>query len=352
MVLGVEGLLTDDQRQILHFKVFEELGTSPSVARLTVFLTEAEVLRVPQFSASFDYARWVVARALADPTPATLIRVIREVDDGDVGLEELRRVADELQEDPGLWRRRLDEPLLMGDGRPFVDRLNVRGELVGMIGGSAAAPRCLVVHGDPGDGLSYLRLYCEKLAGKHARLGYIEVRRELAGSLKLRSVALTLGRAVGAPSRTMPRPHEDLHRWGRNIAAWLRTHIDAGETPAILVFDGLHLDVLHEHPIHALVHRLLQLAGTDPVLADRMRVVLLGYPVERLRDWGVPFEQRVLEYIEAPMIEAWFRARFPGREDYEYEDAAQMIEDVLPPSGRARNEDLTIEVMAASEEFA
>ena len=117
-------MLSEEQRRQLTDRVWDEMGVpiSPAVLRR---LLGAELARDIPIASPYSAADWVVKTALAQPTPDTLLQLVREADPAG-RRPEVHALAARLKADPSLWVVRRGDPLWLLDRRPFVDRTELR----------------------------------------------------------------------------------------------------------------------------------------------------------------------------------------------------------------------------------
>lgn len=343
-------MLDDPQRMQLDMLVFHLVGTQPDV-HLLVGLVGAEAVKdMPAFDKPFHLAHWLVGTALRAPTAAVLVSLIENADAAGIA-PDLQDLAGRLRADPSLWTRTLQDPLVVAKGDPFVDRATVR-DLLRTLVTDPDGPACLVVRGDDGEGKTTVGAWLEKLAFQQdgVAIGRYEVRGACAEALTPRDLVSRLAAHLGLPLHRFPRDHEDPHRWAQNAAAWLVRQVQEK--------GGRHVVVLDEfdHPrlppcLHTCVLDVAERLGREAPLRASLRLVLLGYDEERLRDRQIPYERRVLEFVDEGMVRDWFSRRFPDQEAFMYEDAAAEVMERLPAAGPGRMEALCNAVLLVSAGF-
>lgn len=353
------------QQKALKLMILPRLGSNPTTSVVAGFVGDEVSLRMPVTSIVSQVAEWIIDQALAQDSPTMLIHIIHKVDDESQRMASLIDIAAELAAHPERWPDHnpvaaVDwsvegDPLQISDGRPFVDRSTFRGLIPRL--GADPTPACTVVKGQDGDGKTYLHEFCKKLAGHWGRkqpgllrVGFSECVPNMVAGLTPDIPAFEVATGLGLDFLQAPRPHEDEHRWGRNLASWITAKTPAGALPAVAIFDGYDRSGL-PRPIHTFIEELVRGVQQDPVAKARLRIMLLGYDQGRLEQQELEFESCVLEHVGAADIERWFRRRFPDQPAYRYEETAEMIADRLPDNGPLRMRLLCLLMQAATSGF-
>ena len=149
------------------------------------------------------------------------------------------------------------------------------------------------------------------------------------------------------PLKHLPRRHEDRERWAGDLAQWLLHRIDE---PVALMLHGLQHAGIQE-PVHTLVRALVRGRAADPTLGQLLRIVLLGYDGGMLERHGLAFKSQVLEFVDQTMIREWLKQRYQGKKDYQYEDTAAEIYDLIPTSGPMRMRAMCTQIQALGPEL-
>jgi hypothetical protein len=355
-------LLTSPEIQTLTQLIFAQLGVNPSVATISVWVGKQAVQDLPAAALVVDVARWIVTTALAEPTPDRLIQVINAADNQEPGFESLKELARRLTADPGAWvpSRRdgpvdwtLDaDPLTVPDGLPFLDRLDFR-RLLPRVGHELTMPTCVLVRGDSGAGKSYLQDFCKSFAAqrKDFAVGYTKLGSSGLKDFSPRIPPSDLAQGLGTDRSKLPPFHEDQHRDARNLAAWIAFYTPRRPVPSLAILDDFGASELNA-AVHTFVLELVRLVQSDEKVAEKLRVLLLGYDPKRLSDENLAYETHILEHVEMTHIDEWFRKRFPGHPEYRYQGAMDELDaKKIPPRGSMRMRTLNTFVHMISGQF-
>ena len=369
---GMQPILTVAQREALKGVVARRLPANPTIRNIEAYLPPALAEQMPS-GIALDIADWVISTALAQKTCDALVTIIRVLDTHDETLSSLVKLAGDLDNGTIQWQISLSagtidwtvegDPLQVADGRPFVDRAGFRQLLPRL--GAIDTPNCIVVKGDYGYGKSYLQEYLKMLArhwtgpgeNRMLRVGISEFRSGQGSELSPGIPARELG--VGLELRRPPKAHADLHRYARNLAAWIAGEVPAGPLPALAIFDGYD-DSEVSGPVQTLIEELISIVQTDARAGSRLRVILLGYDTGRLDKYGLQYkqdkiglqyQQYVLEHVDDKEIARWFQKRHPGQQSFRYEDAVDLIREEVPADGSLRMRHLCVMMQSLSAEF-
>lgn len=343
-------MLSEAARRELNRLVFQFLGPDPSVVTLEALLRHVPVTTIPRVSLPFQRAVWVVDKLLQMADAEHVVDVIEVVDPGGT-VPTLQAFKDALSRGQIDLRRRQTDDLVVLDDGPFVDRDSVR-EAIREMFSPAAQVGCLVVAGGIGEGKSYLREWCAKLAmtAVFGRFASFHVDGAMAAGIDPGVLAIKLATDLGIHRDRRPRRHEDLERWASDLAEWLTRHVVGRDMISVVMLDGLH------HPqvpacVHTFVRALLLARQRSAEVRQVLRVVLLGYDPGSLERQGIEHEYRILEHVDKPMVRQWFAMRYPGRPEWEYDDAATEVFAELPPPGPARMRALCVQIRAIGPEL-
>lgn len=354
-------MLSNDQCRVLQALILPLLGTNPNVEIVSLLVGDDIALDMPTVNRPYTLAQWIVNKALSQNTPDVLIKLVGAVDNLDAGAASIVQLAEHLEADPSGWRggrrgRAVDwnltgDPLEVDDdGGPFLDRERFRRLLPRI--GVEDGPTCILVQGAQGSGKTYLSKFCTRLSREREelRVGYASLGASGSRSVGPDTPALDLAKGLQTSLAREPRWHEDPHRYARNLAAWIASHTPKKPIPALAILDEVEGPNLPD-AIHTFVQDLVRRIQTDPNASARLRVVLLGYDAARLEEAGLEFETCILEFIDAPHIDAWFRSRYPARESYEYEDTVAMILDRVREHGSSRLHKLCARIQLVGRNF-
>ncbi|UHD16370.1 hypothetical protein [Thiocapsa bogorovii] len=328
-------MLSTDERKVLEIKV---LGALPGVAGYTAvaaFLGPDLARQMPTYLYPLQLAQWMVEQALLQPSPSIFVKMVRAVDDLDAGAASISTLANRLDADPSGWVPLSDatnpdwrleaDPLEVDElGSPFLDREGFRRRLPRL--GAEQGPGCLLVQGDKGAGKTYLSRFCRRLSAQRPglRVGFAEIGGAGTG-LPPQEPALRLGLELGTDMARRPRSHASPDSYARYLASWIAAWTSTPSAlPALAILDQEHETTVSD-AVHTFVQELVRQIQTDPATHARLRVILLGYDHELLRQAGLEFDAYTLEYIEAHHIRQWLARRFPEKPEYMYEDAVDMI---------------------------
>ena len=357
-------MVTENQQKALKVLLMPWLGSNPTTAVVEPFVGVELSLRLPVSTAVIQVAEWIIDQALTQDRPTMLIRIIRRLDDGSSRVASLVELADRLEADPSGWRAPVPEvdwslegdPLQVLDGRPFVDRSAFR-RLIPRLGSLHDTPSCTLVQGNDGHGKTYLTEFCKGLASywerkqpNLLRVGSSQCPTSTLSDLTPDLPAIDLATGLDADFTMMPRPHEDEHRYARNLATWILETTPEGALPALAIFDGFDRAGVPA-PVLTFIEELVAGAQQDADAASRLRIMLLGYDQGRLEKADLAFETCVLEHVGSSHLDRWFRKRYPGQPSFRYEDTVDMIADRLPDDGSMRMRRLNALVRAAGAGF-
>jgi hypothetical protein len=355
-------LLNKNEHQVLTQLVFFRLGANTDVQTISIWVGRNDVSRLPVTTTVWQIAEWIVDTVLRQAKPDGLVRVIRLADNHQAGFESLLKLAERLENEPGFWKPvgsaevvswALDEdPLIVDDGGPFLDRLDFR-RLLPRVDGELTTPTCLLVHGDEGTGKTYLQKFCQGFAAqrKDFALGFSKLGSTGLKDIPPRTVAQELAHGLGTDVNKLPKlPNPDPHRDALLLAAWITSYTPRRKVPALAILDDFGLPDLNE-AVHTFVLELVRLVQHDEQVAQKIRVVLLGYPAERLSQKGLQYVTHVLEYVDDSHIDKWFRQRFPNHPEYRYEDVITVLNQEQIPPGNRRMRDLCNFVKMVSSQF-
>lgn len=354
-------MLSPPQSQTLTQLVFAKLGVNPSSDEISVWVGRQAVWQLPTANRVLQVAEWIVATVLDQPTPDDLIRVIRSADNQQPGFESLLELAKRLQMDPGAWvpgrRGGPDDwtikadPLTVGDGEPFLDRLQFR-QFLPRIGQDLTMPRCMLVTGDPGSGKSYLQDFCKSFAARRKDfvVGYTKLGSSGLQDFSPRIPSMDLANGLRPDMSKVPSVHADQHRDAKNLAAWITAFTPQRPVPALAILDDFGATQLNE-AVHTFVLELVRLVQTDDIAASKIRVVLLGYDPRRLTEEKLQYETHILEHVDTEHIDEWLRLRFPNQPDYRYQLAVEELAKKIPERGPTRLRLLNIWLNLISAQF-
>lgn len=354
-------MLTPPQKQTLTQLVFAQLGVNPSTQDVSVWVGEQAVGQLPTAARVLQVAEWIVATVLDQPTPKDLIRVIRAADNHQPGFESLLELARRLDNDPDAWvpsRRSgpddwaLDsDPLTVPDGGPFLDRLRFR-QLLPRVGEKLSMPTCMLVRGDTGSGKSYLQDFCKGFAARRKDfvVGYTRLGSSGLKDFSPRIPSMELATGLRTDLSKAPAIHEDQYRDARNLAAWLTAYTPRQQVPGLAILDDFGAAGLNE-AVHTFVLELIRLVQSDERVAQKIRIVLLGYDAERLSREKLQYELHVLEHVDIKHIDQWLRLRFPDHPEYRYKGAVDALSTIVPDAGVTRLRMLNLWVSMISEQF-
>lgn len=351
-------LLNQDQLTTLNSFLLNQLTVNPSTATLAIFVGEEIAHDIPILPRLQDIAYWLIGQTLTQPTPGSLIKLVRALDDGNAALASIVAIAARLEIDAQDWLdwRNLEEatavdPLHVQDGRPFIDR-GIFRDLLPKIDESET-PDCIVVYGGAGSGKTYLHEYLKQLSAlrRSFEVGFTAVGSSNARSMTPGVAAVDIALGLKTNFQQQPREHEDPHRYAKNLVSWITKSTPSRAAPSIAVFDGFNSDGISD-PMHTFIEELIHSIQNDEVTRRRIRVVLLGYDVGRLEQRGLDYEQYTLEFLDQTHIEDWLELRFPERSRYQYEETASSIIERLPPTDELRLHQLCSLVRVAMVQFA
>lgn len=356
-------MLTEDDLKYLRARFLNCLTIPVQIAVLGSYVPPEAAAEPPPHVFPHRIVGWILDEARKAPVPRYFLAILDEVE-GNAGAlpPHIANYAAGIRDDLRTWeplgaagtdsRTLEDDPDEVLDGGPFVDRASFRGLLPR--GAGDGAPLTIVVQGGVGAGKSYLHEFCRRLRdhwGDELRVGYANLDTSSVRSLSPRIPAYLLAGSLGTDRRRAPRRHEDPHRYASNLATWILTATPESPLPALALLDGFDHPQLPD-PLHTFVLELARGLQQDPQAQGRMRLVLLGYDTGRLERDGIEFERCVLEHVDRAHLDAWFRARYPGRPDYAYEDVIDEILGLLPPDGPERMKALCTLVRAMSHVFS
>ena len=357
-------MIAEPQQTALKILLMPRLGANPTNVVVAPFVGQTLARQLPVSSAVIHVAEWIVDQALAQDGPDMLINIIRRLDDGSSHVASLVDLADALEADPSTWvvpESRVDwsldsDPLQVLDGRPFVDRMGFR-RLIPRLGADGTTPACTIVQGEDGHGKSYLTEFCKGLASHWGRrqadllrVGLSQCPSSTLAELTPDVPAVDLAAGLGTDLAMMPRPHEDEHRFARNLASWIAETTPAGPLPALAIFDGFARAGVPA-PVRTFIEELVRSVQQNPDVSARLRIMLLGYDAGRLESKNLFFERCVLEHVGAEHLEQWFRKRYPGQPNYRYEETVDLIQERLPADGSMRMRRLCTLVRVAGAGF-
>ncbi|MET4085611.1 hypothetical protein [Bradyrhizobium sp. S3.5.5] len=354
-------MLTPSEFQTLAQLVFEKLGVNPSSDEISVWVGRQAVWQLPTANKVIQVAEWIVTTVLDQPTPDDLIRVIRSADNQQPGFKSLLDLATRLQREPGAWvparKGGLDDwtitadPLTVGDGEPFLDRLKFR-QFLPRIGQDLTMPKCMLVTGDSGSGKSYLQDFCKSFAAsrKDFAVGYTKLGSSGLQDFSPRIPSMDLANGLRPDMSKVPAFHADQHRDAKDLASWITTFTPQRAVPALAILDDFGATTLNE-AVHTFVLELVRLVQKDEMAARRIRIVLLGYDPKRLTDAKLQYDTHILEHVDTEHIDEWLRLRFPDQPDYRYRSAVEELEELIPERGPTRMRMLNIWVNLVSAKF-
>lgn len=343
-------MLSEALRKQLNQLVFDFLGVHPAVATIECLLGDGRVQHLPMVDRPFQIAVWVVDSILHEMSEHRFCNLIEQVDAGGT-VPALQTLADALRAGRITWGHHYNDPLVVLDDEPFVDRESVRGLIAGMFSNTVELG-CLLVLGDAGEGKSYLLPWCAKVARRVStgKLASFQVDGSMAASLLPGIVATKLATDLGLNVRLRPRQHEDHERWAEDLGHWIIHHILKARVVSVIVLDGLHHPQI-PLPVHTLIRALVRARQSDPEVNSLLRIVLLGYDGGLLDRHQLNYEIRKLEFVDRAMVRDWLERRYPGRKGYEYDVAATLICEAIPSSGPARMRALCTEIRAIGPEL-
>ena len=186
-------MLSFEQRLALAALIQPQLGANPNSTLVASFVGDAVAADMPTTSLVRQIAEWIIDQALQRPTPDIFIRIVTRVDDGTPRVQSLIALVNNLRADPGCWQPitvqdvvdwSVDaDPVVVEDGRPFLDRKSFRALLPRQ--GVGATPVCTLIEGGAGSGKTYLHKYCTHFAARweELKIGFTK-----AGSSSIRRV--------------------------------------------------------------------------------------------------------------------------------------------------------------------
>ncbi|WP_326540922.1 ATP-binding protein [Pseudorhodoferax sp.] len=315
---------------------------------------------IPTATTTDAVARWLLDEVMRQPVPQSFMMLVYAVNDQQQGAASLVEMADRLANDPTLWRpldgARQDwsidtDPLAVIDGRPFVDRRGFRALLPRF--GAPDSPPCVLVTGDSSAGKSYLHEFCRALAsGRNGQsIGYARVPSNGLATDTPRVLAEQLALDLELSFDSQPAEHAEPERDAENLAHWITHYLVERPVPALAILDEFGRPGLSDAH-HRFVLTLARCQQDDARVRERMRLVLIDYPKERLLEAGIVHEHYVLELIEPHHLAAWFRSRYPGHPEYRYDSTAQRIaERMLQLQPHQRMNQMNNLVRAAAKQF-
>jgi len=355
-------LLTPSQRDILAQLIAAQLPQPLSAQGVSTWVGSLQAAVEMTFAPTpLENARAIISVVLALSTPNQLIYVIGRADSQQPGFQSLLDLRAQLQADPSQWVPAgvsqviawsvESDPLTVDDGRPFVDRKDFRNLLPRLH--KLDTPNCLLIQGDEGAGKSYLHDFCKSVVnGRKGSffVGYTKLGSSGLATLPPRLPAMEIAAGLGTAVEGMPTEHEDPHRDAKNLAAWIAHFTPKRPVPGLAVFDDVGASGVNE-AVHTFIHELIGFIQTNSSVADRLRVVLIGYDPQRLIDKDLKYQTHILEHVYAPQIDEWLRQRYPNRPNYLYEDTARQIAARIPQAGSTRMRSLCNHLHLLSGKF-
>lgn len=354
-------MISQPQHKTLASLLFQRLPSPVDGQTVVGYLSEEVAFQLPSSTKNYITATWIIDQLLRQATPDRFVALVRVVDDQQAGMASLTKLADELEATPALWQPlgaapaidwAIDsDPLAIGDGRPFVDRVGFRSLLPRR--GAADSPSCVLVTGDTGDGKSYLSDFCSAFAeGRDdLRIAYAN-----AGAnpqhLVPRIPATTLALRLGVDFEAEPVEHEELFRDAENLASWIVHYSPKRDIPAVIILDEFGREGVSE-PVHKFIAMLVRSIQQDEAVRAKLRVILIDYDRSRLITEKLEHELYVLEAVEPAHVADWFRRCFPNHPDYRYDSTAQSIVTQVAALERSqRMRTINLKMQVAGQKFA
>jgi hypothetical protein len=320
-------LLTASQRDVLALLFAAKLPNPLTAERASIWVGSVQAAAEMSFAPTpLENARLIINVVLALPTPAQLIAVITEADNAQSGFQSLLDLKARLEADPSQWAPTgvrpgmawsIDsDPLIVDDGRPFVDRKNFRDLLPRLH--KLNTPTCLLIEGDEGTGKSYLHEFCKScVKGRKGSffVGYTKLGSNELATSPARLPAMDIASGLETALEAYPAEQADPHRDAKNLAAWIINFTPKRAVPGLAVFDDVGTSGVDE-AVHTLIYELIESIQKNPPVADRLRVVLIGYDPQRLVAKNLQYATHILEHVDTPQIDEWLRMRYPNRPDY------------------------------------
>ena len=328
--------LTDELRRQLEDAIYDHLGAIPTTQGLRGLVGPEEVRRLPAGLNPYQHAQWVLRVALAQPTPATFIDVVRKADlPGALGA--LQTLATKLEAEPGIWSAPVVAGLWMPKPWPFIDRTSVVTVLKAMADGGG--PAAVAIEGSSGHGKKTMVEFIRCLADEKLSFqpSVVELRKEPEPGV-LASVVTQLSMAFGELP-DLDTTHVEPERQATILARDIAQLALGAATPTWFVARFADSSGLEEGLL-VFFDELLGLVQQTPAVGDKLRVVLVCDQVGLLELKNAPpLEARhTLSQVSDAEIRAWLEAAAPGKPPQVYELFTQTVmtrlETAAPPPQR------------------
>jgi hypothetical protein len=332
-------MLTPAQRIQLQQVILDHIGLNPQRADIVALLGHDAVNRLPAGANGARIAGWVLDVALRSATPASFINLVLTCDQPG-RLPDVQVVVQRLLAQPALWSEEVVDELWVPSKWPFVDRRELRDTIAAMADG--AGPAAITVEAPLGRGKQTMCMYIDRIASRRGTFAVYEAQvQDMAEQEQLDYLVESLRHTMGldpGPDTT----HQEIERQASVQALQLAIDALTAAQPTWLLVNVLQPAGFRDG-LRRFVDELLELVGTRPALARRLRVVLVADDVGQLRLEHLPLPESrfVLPELTKEWITEWFAATTPGRDPEVYElfttEVLQQIEVRQPaPSERLK----------------